>query len=182
MNNQDPYIPPRANVVTDQTGAPTYHAVGSVKLMLLSLTTLGVYDIYWCYKNWVHIKNRLDLDIYPFWRAVFAPLWVFSLSNYINTHAEEVGAPVSAPTLLIGGLFLALSVTVRLPDPYWLISVLTFVPLIALQVTAQRIAATMNTDNPDLRKYTYWHWIVIVLGGLFFILMLIGTFLPEPIA
>ncbi len=49
------------------------------KLAILSVATLGVYDIYWLYKQWRHVKLRDSVEIKPFWRAIFYPFFTYAL-------------------------------------------------------------------------------------------------------
>lgn len=36
---------------------PYYFPVSNTKLVLMSLATLGFYELYWFYKNWVFVKD-----------------------------------------------------------------------------------------------------------------------------
>ena len=65
-------------------GAPTttgelpaehpYFPVATHKFVVLSICTLGLYDLYWFYQNWQRVRRRTREDLSPFWRAAFAPL------------------------------------------------------------------------------------------------------------
>lgn len=47
------------------------------KLVLLSIFTFTLYEFYWFYRNWKHLKAHKNLDISPGWRTVglFVPLY-----------------------------------------------------------------------------------------------------------
>ena len=62
-----PVGPPR----TPQ-GQPAFFAVSPLKLIVMSTATLGIYELYWFYKNWKLIKQRTESNIMPFWRAFLA--------------------------------------------------------------------------------------------------------------
>jgi len=51
---------------------PIFSPVSKTKLAVMSICTLGMYDLYWFYKNWGLVKDRNNLEIKPFWRAFFA--------------------------------------------------------------------------------------------------------------
>jgi hypothetical protein len=51
---------------------PSCFPVSLMKLTVMSIVTLGLYELYWFYKNWTLIKERGKLEIAPFWRAFFA--------------------------------------------------------------------------------------------------------------
>jgi len=46
-------------------------------LVLLYVFTFGIYEIYWFYRNWKHMKIHKNLDISPGWRTVglFVPIY-----------------------------------------------------------------------------------------------------------
>jgi hypothetical protein len=78
-------------------------------------------------------------------------------------------------------LYLVLSVLWRLPDPWWLVSFATFVPMMPVQRAAQRLndhKLGVATEDRNAR-YTGWNIAMIVGGGLLFVLALVGMFIPE---
>ncbi len=52
-----------------------YYPVSMAKLFMLTIGTLGFYQIFWFYRNWKYIRQRDDSAIMPFRRAVFIPIW-----------------------------------------------------------------------------------------------------------
>ncbi len=182
QNPSNPYQPPAAEVELEGTassGAPTLFAVGPLNLIVLSLATFNLYQIWWLYKNWSHIKASTGLQMWPFWRAFFGPLWFFSLVARIRDRAEAEGlGPTLSPGLL-GVLYLALSALIQLPDPWWLLGFLSFIPLVVVDKTAAAIEEKRGHDLSALRRWSVGNWLALALGGLLFLLALVGTFLPE---
>ena len=67
----------------------------------------------------------------------------------------------------------------RLPDPYWLVSFFAVLFLVPVQTAVNEInSITTPKHNPN-STFTKWNMVVVVIGGLFFALLLIGTFLPS---
>src|ERR1700712_5207739 len=87
-----------------ETSSPTefYFCVSTLKFILMSIGTLGFYQLYWHYKNWSYLKISKSLDIMPFGRAIFAHLWAFSLFNYIYKSASENNIKTKIPPVLLG--------------------------------------------------------------------------------
>lgn len=68
-----------------------YYCVTPFKLVLLSLITGGVYNQYWQYKNWQTLLRANNQKGSPFWRAVFAIFWSYSLFKEVLRSAEHDG-------------------------------------------------------------------------------------------
>jgi hypothetical protein len=128
--------------------APRYFATSPIKFIAMSLCTFGLYEVYWSYKNWRFIKDRDGLQIMPFWRAFFYPLWHYSLLTELN---KTLNSSVLSIGVVRGGLaacVIGLSFTIDLPDPYWLLSMLTvlgFIP--ALLAMQDRPAKSFHPSN-----------------------------------
>ncbi|MDP2396489.1 MAG: hypothetical protein Q8S84_00135 [bacterium] len=66
----------------------------------------------------------------------------------------------------------------KLPDPYSLLSYLTFVPLIPLVVSMNKYWLSIE-QNLAPKKFSWWQIILIILGLIFFLLIVFASFLPE---
>lgn len=97
------------------------------KFTLMSFCTLGLYDLYWSYRNWHFIKSRNGSDIWPWARAVFYPLWHYSLLTELEKALPFPSLSSKSYRLLLAAGLLLSSSLWRLPDPYWLVSMLSFV-------------------------------------------------------
>lgn len=102
--------------------APVYFSVSPLKLVVMSICTLGIYDLYWYYKNWRLIKEREQLDIMPFWRAFFAYFFCYSCFKKIRGTAASLNLNryIAAGPLATGWIIVA--ILWKLPDPYWLLT------------------------------------------------------------
>ena len=169
---------PTATPVAPAVEQTEYFAVSTPKFVVMSIFTVGLYELYWAYKQWKTIKARTGADIMPFWRAFFSGLWGFSLFGQIKADAERraIGANWSAG--LLGALYLVLLVTWRLPDPWWLVSLLSFLPMLPVVQTVERI----NNAPAHLRndKYSGANIAGIIVGPLVLALAVLGmTIDPE---
>jgi len=155
--------------------------VATHKFIVLSICTFGIYELYWCYQNWKRLKTASGENLSPFWRAFFAPLWGFSLFKRIRAEAVSAGVPVEWNSGALATFYLVLNMTWRLPDPWWLISFGTLIPMVPVQQAVQRINerhAALSTEGRN-DNYSTANVATIVIGGLFLILAVIGTFMPE---
>jgi len=175
---QNSTIEPHVSV----TSEPYFFTTSAAKLALMSICTFGIYDLYWFYENWTLIEKRSKQNIMPFWRAFFAPFWAYSCFEQIEEISVENN--INA-TLSIG--FLAVSYFIiqalwRLPDPYWLTSFLSFVPIIPANQAALAINNHLVPNFKNNDKFTGWNWVGLIVGGLLFILCILGTFFPLDVS
>ena len=147
----------------------------------MSLVTFGVYDVYWIYKQWRCERARTGENLSPFWRTFFGPFFAFSLFRRINQAAEETGTGTIAHQGYALA-YLAFFITVRMPDPYWIISLFAFVPLIPVQSAATRINEALAPGSPLNNRYTLPNVAMIVIGGLMLLLVVAALFIPvDPL-
>lgn len=99
-----------------------YFPVSSLKLVVMSLCTFGIYEIYWFYKNWCIIQERERLDIIPFGRAFFAYFFCYSLFKKTQVTAETRQTQTSIDPGPLAAGWIVLTFLWKLPDPYWLIT------------------------------------------------------------
>ena len=166
-----------AGAATEQL--PYFFTPSTLKLVLMSVCTFGIYELYWFYKNWILIKERTNQDLMPFWRASFAPLWAYSCFKHIKLVAEERGISACPSIGLLAAVYFVLQAMWRLPDPYWLISILSFAPIIPINTVALVINQRVGARNYENSTFSTWNWVGLIGGGLVVALGIIGTFLPE---
>ncbi len=181
--SSNPYAPPTAEVdasIPDRATLPPFFAVSTLKLAVMSLCTLGLYEVYWFYMNWRAVKRRDRSDIWPVPRAIFGFFFCFAMFDRMRrdgaAHAVG-GAPAMGP---LTALWIIVSLCWKLPDPYWLVSMLAFVALLPVQDFVNRVNAQAAPGHDANRRFSALNWVGIVLGGAFLVLAIIGT-LAGPV-
>jgi hypothetical protein len=147
------------------------------KLATLSLVTFGLYEIFWFYRNWKKLKAR-GADLMPIMRSIFAPLFSHALFRAVQ---EEAGRRRVDYTWRPGSMaiaFLVLTAAWRLPDPWWLVCLFTFVPLMSVQGTINDLLGADGERHMD-SAYGPGAIVLILAGGIWLLLALFGTFFPE---
>jgi hypothetical protein len=173
---------------------PIYFPVSVTKLILLSIASFGIYEIYWFYKNWSLESTRTKESLWPFWRAIFAALTAYSLFHRMYDFAghytgnkfglsaatkDRVVIPFKGSPAVLAASFFILIVTSRLPDPYSIISIFSVVPLAVVQQSVIKINRTYAPDADRNEKFSVLNIVVLVLGGLLFLLITMAAFLVE---
>lgn len=157
---------------------PIYFAVSTVKLLLLSLSTLGLYQFYWFYKNWQLIKAREQSRISPSWRAFFGYFFCYALFRRIRESAQTTGAQ-SLPAELLTTAWIITNLLAGIPDPYWLLTFLSVVFLVPVQVAANRVNAAQAPLHDPNARFTSGNIATVIIGGLLLVLAVILAFTPA---
>ncbi len=58
------------------------------RLVVMSILSAGIYQVYWMYKNWNYLKQRGYSGIRPFWRGIFGVFFCHDLLMTIHTDFE----------------------------------------------------------------------------------------------
>ena len=174
----NPYKAPKSDLKTEQhlgSSESYFFTASTLKLVLMSVCTLGLYELYWFYKNWVLIKNREDSTIMPVWRTIFAPFWGFVAFEVVKKAAVERNIKTNLSAGWLGLAYLLISIVANGPDPIWLISTFSFVPLMLFNSLAIEVAASVDPSYKQNDNFSPWNVLAIVLGGILMILLVVTT-------
>jgi uncharacterized membrane protein YkvI len=195
----DLYAPPTSDVggVDGAGGDGIYRAFFTVsvkKFWVMSIVTLGIYQIYWFYRNWKAQMQLTGVKMRPFWRAVFYVFFTHDLFRRINTAVEsdasleEEWNPQGMATAVVVVAILS-NVLERLTGRMEThaameVASLLLLPVhIALIARVQGIVNRLNYD-PDGEandRFSGLNIVAIILGLLFWLLIFAGLVLPsEP--
>ena len=170
-----PQVPPAVALPVPRD-EHTLFPVATSKFVTMSLFTLSLYPIYWMFRNWQRIRLEGRESLSPFWRAFFTPFWSFALFERVRIAAERRKLSVGWSEGLLGVLYFILSITWRLPDPWWIISLGAFLPLIPVVRTIEQMHAAEPAVEGLNSRYTAPNIVAMIIGGIVLILALLGTF------
>lgn len=157
----------------------TIELLSDTQFTVLNVASFGLYGVWWMYKSWKFFKEKDGLDIMPAARAIFAIIFTFSLFEKIQNYAQANGYTSVYSSGGLFGAFFVLNLLSRLPDPYWLISLFAFACLIPpFNALNYAIANSAHYNGVEQGGYNSRQTVVLVLGGLFWILVLVGLFYP----
>ena len=150
------------------------------KFIILSVLSFGLYELWWIYKSWRFFQQKDKLDIMPAVRAILSIFFLISLFIRIQDFANKKGykSHYSSVSLFIG-LFITYFL-VKLPDPFWLISLLSFVFLIppfkALNFAKQNSTNFIVTEQSSFNGRQI---AIIIVGLIFLAFVLLGMTLGD---
>lgn len=172
----DPYAAPAARVADmPGAGAPVFFPVGLVKLTLMGIACLGLYQVYWFYRNWRDAAHARETAFGAALRALFYPLTAYFLFRRMEVERARHGA---GQTIAAGPLAVALfvlSLSWRLPDPYWLVAILAFAPMLPVQGAVNALNAKVAPEADQNRRLSGWNIGALVLGGIVLLLAIVGV-------
>jgi hypothetical protein len=177
----NPIEPEKIEIEVARGGADSlpFYCVSPAKLSILSFATIGLYELYWFYRNWALIRARSGRDISPFWRGVFAIFYCHALATTVDSAAKSVNVPERLRPGLVAAGYAALLVTQRLPDPWWLVCLFSFVPLIPIAVQIRRVHEAMRPGFEGMVGWGGWSLATLAVGGAFTSLLVAVSFGPP---
>ena len=89
------------------TFAP-YFCVGSRKLVVMTIPTLGQYLIFWFNKNWNAEQENTRELFHPLLRAIFSPIFFWSFATRVKDRADVGGVPARFSPFLLAAAALLL--------------------------------------------------------------------------
>ncbi len=171
---------PNANIQMERQ--KDYYVVASKKFFLLFFSTMGLYQVYWFYKNWQLYKARTNEKIWPFMRAIFFIFFTHSLLRNVDKSIKEARVKCEWNSNSLATTFVLLSLVSNLMDrlsaksvgsPYTDILSFAILPFLGLQLHAAQQAINIacndanGESNQSLSRANYiWIGIGLLLWGV----------------
>ena len=182
------YAPPAAEIEVSENADGVYYVVAPGKFLLLTILTMGLYLVYWFYRQWRMVKERDESAIWPVPRGLFYIFFTHSLFSDINERLRDSGtsyewSPGTSATLVVIVTILS-NVLGRMSGenigpPFTDILSLAIVPVLAyLALPAQKAAnaASGDASGSSNASFTGANWVWMILGGLIWALSLFGLY------
>ncbi len=186
---ENPYSPPQSDLTSaeERAGPPEYYVVSPLKMTVLYFITLGMYKIYWFYKNWSNYKKYHKETLWPVPRAIFAVFFVRSLFRHIKFRADKLNifskwdmmthSAVLTLMILIDNILGRLTVK-GIGEPYTDIAgIAGAIVIFFLLLRAQNIinGVCQDPEGASNRRFTLANYVWIVIGAIWWVLVVIGT-------
>jgi hypothetical protein len=169
MNSQN-------NVLSINETEPQY-LIEPSNFILLSILTVGLYPVWWTYKAWRFFIQKEGSNANAAVRTVFNLFFLYQLLNRIKQFAKQQGyednfSPAVAFILVVVSTFAGL-----LPPPFFLLFLLEVVFLLpavkAFNFAVQQSEGIESYINKSLNTR---QTVLVVIGALFWLLILLGLF------
>ena len=173
---QEPFEGPTDRVnYRKEVGAP-FFPVSTRKLVIMSVCTFGIYEFYWFYRNWKFLRERYNFKISPLGRTTFAVLFCHSLFKTIREYAQQNNVKCNYKPDQLTLAYILLTLCVRVPGPFWKISILTFIPLLPAQKVINDLTNRLSSDSDINSKFSGLNILGIALGCIGYIAWVLVIF------
>lgn len=190
------YTPPKAAPLPAGFGGnqPHFYVVAIKKCAVLFFVTVGMYMVYWMYKNWSQYKAATGATIMPAMRGIFSVFYTHSLFDAVQTKLEQDGRAVEwEPKALATGLVIlvvlsnVLSMVGNRLFHSSLMDYVSFILIIPMGMQILKAQKVINIACGDESgagnsRFTAANWVWLLLGGLLWLLIAIGIFMEAPVA
>jgi hypothetical protein len=167
---------------TDPRGQSPLFYISISKMIIMNFATLGLFQVYWMYKQWIAIKYYEGRHIRPMWRVIFGIIWIFPLAVKMTRICSVHGLRKPLVPLLFFALALFVFTVISLsPSEGGALigSIAVGGTLIPFQLTANRVAKHAMPDIASPR-YSDLDKTALGFGVLFLALSMSGLFLELP--
>jgi uncharacterized membrane protein len=145
----------------------------------MSVTTLSMYQIYWFFKNYQRMNERVGGGGSPFWRAVAAPLTAHGLFAHVRTDAQSRFIPVRWSSAGLAVIYLGLTLICFFDYPWWTLALGSVFALVPVHATMEEVNRKVAPNAARDDSYSAANAAVIVLGVALTILGLYLTRLAQ---
>jgi hypothetical protein len=164
------------NLSGEIQSVPEFFSVSLLKFSVMSTCTLGLYELYWFYKNWKLIKTRERSKINPTIRAIFSYIFCFSLISKIRDRGalydmkltfgpESSSLKFNCPAWVLCLAWIGASFMLYSSKPTWVLSMFAWIYLLPAVRLANNINKLVLSNDDKNSSLSAWNWLAIVLGG-----------------
>ena len=175
-----------------ESAAPVPYLISPARIVLLSILSSGLYNIYWIYKTWQHYRDHTGAEAYPIWHGLtqLVPFYMIAIFLDHMRAFRRLAEQAGVESRITVGWYLAAVLT------SWILSGFGFIPWVGLFLTVVGIALVIwMTIHAQTSINYYWDQmysarlrsvavgkgevIVSILGVILWLLTLAGLFVSP---
>lgn len=190
MTEENIYSTPKAELTDSHTAGSEveFFPSSQTKLAILYFATFGMYPIYWFYKNWKLREKAHGENVIPFLRALFYVFFTHSLFKKVEETSIAKGVATAWGATTLATVFVLLSILSNIlevinreSEVIGAIDYISMIILVVLVWPLYVVQGVVNKVNNDPKgelnsSYSIYNYIFIVIGVLFWLLVMIGLF------
>ena len=171
----NPYSPPQSDLESPGS-VPLFYIVSVRKFTILFFATLGMYSIYWFFKNWFLYKCETGEKIWPVPRALFSIFFAHSLFSKIQDKLAHGGIRFPWNPSTMATLYVVVSISSNILErmaekeiwsPYSDVLSFMILPVLYFTLLVPQKAINHAEQDPEgssNSRLTFANYIWIALG------------------
>lgn len=185
--SDNPYKVPDSDLeVNTDDSQKMFYVVSKQKFALLFFSTLGIYLLYWFYKNWQMFKESSGKSIWPVPRAIFSIFFTHSLFREVDSVLNNNNKKFDWKPETLATIYVIFAIASQVLDrmaikeigsPYTDLLSILILPVIYLVLAKSQEAINLSQNDPEGQSnstYTAANYVWIVLGLLLWAMVLFG--------
>ena len=196
---QNPFAAPKAEIDVRLAGAVSdgpWFAVGTRKLLVMSVLTFGLYTIHWFERHYRFQKAARREDTMPLARGLFSIFFAKDLFWRVEVAAQEAQVRHGWAANSMAAMFVVCVLANRIVDRVsgkidvgTTSAILTLAstallcglayPLVRVQGTLNEVMDRNNPSRDRNETFTPWNWLLMLVGGGLLFMAVVGSFLPD---
>ena len=185
--SDNPYKVPDSDLeVNTDDSQKMFYVVSKQKFALLFFSTLGIYLLYWFYKNWQMFKESSGKSIWPVPRAIFSIFFTHSLFREVDSVLNNNNKQFDWKPETLATIYVVFAITSQVLDrmaikeiasPYTDLMSILILPVIYLVLAKSQEAINLSQNDPEGQSnstFTAANYVWIVLGLLFWAMVIFG--------
>lgn len=195
MMSENPYTAPESDLeVVENEDNTQFYVVSIKKFTILFFITIGLYTIYWFYKNWKGYKESSGKSIWPVPRAIFNIFFVKSLFEEVQKQLKEAAKEFSWKPADLANLYIVFTVIGYVLDrlsfkeigsPYTDLLSILMLPVVYMTLVKAQRAINLCQNDPEGESnstYSVGNYIWILFGTIFWLLSIYGYLIIFGVA
>ncbi len=185
----NPYAAPQAELSPPTSEDAPLYIVSTKKFWVLLIATLGLYQMYWFYRNWRLYKIQTNGDMWPIPRAIFNIFFAHSLNKIVDrriksqqlTHCWSPSscALVFVVFAIIGNASDRMSMR-EIGSPFTDMLGIVVMPIWGWAMWQTQLAINVACRDPEGEsnsRFTAANYVWMAIGALFWALVLFSLYM-----
>ncbi len=184
----DIYMAPESALIDESVNTePEFYVVSPLKFGVLFFVTMGIYSIYWFYKNWWFYKHYHGEKIWPVPRGIFSIFFTHSLFKKVDATLKKIGGDYKWDPVGLASMYVLFAIASNALDrmaakgvwaPYG--DILSLLILFAIYWPLARAQRAINVSQQDAdgrlnSNFSFANYLWILFGALLWVLVVIGV-------
>jgi hypothetical protein len=160
---------------TAQTGPP-FFSVSVTKLIVMTICTLGIYELQWFYQHWWAVRRITGEKISPIWRTHFLIFFCYPLFRRVRVAADAHDIGPKFNPGIVAVIYVSLLLLAGFANDFWPVLFVSHLPLVVVQRTANEINGTVAPHADRNDRFSCANKVAVVIGGLIVLLATLTLF------